>query len=71
LLGEDLRAAVIGAGVTGRVQPSTAAKSGPPADDGAAGDPGREDDTVLAPTAAQPAERLLTHPARPRKKKRR
>jgi preprotein translocase subunit SecF len=71
LHGEDLRAAVVGAGVTGRLQPSTAAKSGPRADDGAAGDPERDDDAVLAPTAAQPAERLLTHPARPRKKKRR
>ena len=59
LSGEDLRAAVIGAGVTGRVVPSAST------DD--------EADEVLAGASSvvQPADRLLNHPPRPRKKKRR
>ena len=77
LTGEDLRAAVIGAGVTGRVVDSStptaddddgstlAARSRPKRDDG--------DDSDLVKTAAvhQPAEKILSHPPRPRKKKRR
>jgi len=59
LAGEDLRAAVIGAGVTGRVVSSAST------DD--------EADEVLAGASSvvQPADRLLNHPPRPRKKKRR
>ncbi|MBV1893121.1 MAG: protein translocase subunit SecF [Ilumatobacteraceae bacterium] len=59
LVGEDLRAAVIGAGVTGRVVSSAST------DD--------EADEVLAGASSvvQPADRLLNHPPRPRKKKRR
>lgn len=61
LVGEDLRAAVVGAGVTGRVQApeTTDAESD------------SNDDDELTSAVVQPAERLLTHPARPRKKKRR
>ena len=61
LVGEDLRAAVIGAGVTGRVQAPESAR--------AESDP--HDDEELTSAVVQPADRLLTHPARPRKKKRR
>jgi preprotein translocase subunit SecF len=58
LTGEDLRAAVIGAGVTGRVVK----------DD----DDGDADPIAVQPDAVhQPAERLLSHPPRPRKKKKR
>ena len=61
LTGEELRAAVVGAGVSGRVVPT---------------DTGSDDDDTdadLVKTAAvhQPAEKILNHPARPRKKKRR
>jgi preprotein translocase subunit SecF len=62
LLGEDLRAAVIGAGVTGRVRTATAEEVEEHDD---------HDDDELTAAVVQPAERLLTHPARPRKKKRR
>jgi preprotein translocase subunit SecF len=63
LTGEDLRAAVVGAGVSGRVSS---------ADDEAEIDE-EGDDVDAEKTAAvhQPAERILTHPPRPRKKKRR
>jgi preprotein translocase subunit SecF len=61
LVGEDLRAAVVGAGVTGRLQA--------PESDQADGD--SHDDEELTSAVVQPADRLLTHPARPRKKKRR
>jgi preprotein translocase subunit SecF len=58
LTGEDLRAAVIGAGVTGRVVKD---------DNG-----GDVDPIAVQPDAVhQPAERLLSHPPRPRKKKKR
>ena len=63
LTGEDLRAAVVGAGVTGRISTES--------DDTDVED---EDDHVDAEKTAavhQPAERILTHPPRPRKKKRR
>ncbi len=64
MIGDDLRAAVMGAGVTGRV-----------GDQRASGDEVRDDaddDRELVGSAvAQPADRLLTHPPRPRKKKRR
>jgi preprotein translocase subunit SecF len=57
LTGEDLRAAVIGAGVTGRVVKDGDDEAGP---------------IAVAPDAVhQPAERILSHPPRPRKKKKR
>jgi len=69
LQGEELRAAVIGAGVTGRVgdrNAPTAATTLDAEDVGSA-------DAVAAVTSsplAQPADKLLSHPPRPRKKKR-
>ncbi|MGA7757999.1 MAG: protein translocase subunit SecF [Ilumatobacteraceae bacterium] len=64
MVGDDLRAAVMGAGVTGRVGDQRAS-SDEPHDD-------VDDDRELVGSAiAQPADRLLTHPPRPRKKKRR
>ena len=64
LTGEALRAAVVGAGVTGRITETSS---------NAGDDAGSERGVDLAKTAAihQPAERILTHPPRPRKKKRR
>jgi preprotein translocase subunit SecF len=62
LVGEDLRAAVVGAGVTGRVH--TEAEPEEPQRAG-------HDDEELTSAVVQPADRLLTHPPRPRKKKRR
>ncbi|WP_051063152.1 protein translocase subunit SecF [Ilumatobacter nonamiensis] len=66
LTGEALRAAVVGAGVSGRI----GSESDLQADDG--GD--EDDDHVDAEKTAavhRPAERILTHPPRPRKKKKR
>jgi preprotein translocase subunit SecF len=62
LTGEALRAAVVGAGVSGRVSTEIDA-----------GDIDDADHVDAAKTAAvhQPAERILSHPPRPRKKKRR
>ena len=70
LTGESLRAAVVGAGVSGRVG-SDLASALVDADDQSAD--GRAGDVDVEKTAAvhQPAERILTHPPRPRKKKRR
>jgi preprotein translocase subunit SecF len=64
LVGEDLRAVVVGAGVTGRIQSSDEAE---PTD--AERDTG--DDEALTSAVVQPADQLLSHPPRPRKKKRR
>ena len=66
LVGEELRAAVVGAGVSGRIttestEPSDSTKPGR--------DPHDDDEKTAA--IHQPAERILTHPPRPRKKKRR
>jgi preprotein translocase subunit SecF len=73
LVGEDLRAAVIGAGVTGRIQTADPTKAdatgGPDGDIGGRHD--AHDDEELTSAVVQPADRLLTHPPRPRKKKRR
>jgi preprotein translocase subunit SecF len=78
LLGDELRAAVIGAGVTGRVgegessdaTPGSNSAAGGPA--AAAADADADADAVLVGSrVAQPADRLLSHPPRPRKKKRR
>ena len=70
LAGDELRAAVMGAGVTGRIPEDT-----PHADGGDAPGAGRPLEPVAAgapsPTAPAQADRLLTHPPRPRKKKRR
>lgn len=63
LTGDNLRAAVIGSGVTGRVAAA-------PTDVGGDNDDDRDgDDTSV--TIVEPAGKLLTHPPRPRKKKRR
>ena len=69
LVGEDLRAAVVGAGVSGRVLVNEKTE---PSDGG----PGGRDDAaapkITEPDAVhQPAERILSHPPRPRKKKKR
>jgi preprotein translocase subunit SecF len=65
LVGEDLRRAVMGSGVTGRVRDDgTAREAGDPDGDGG-------DRELVGTAVAQPADRLLTHPPRPRKKKRR
>ena len=66
LTGEDLRAAVIGAGVSGRVVSDGDDDHGEPEEEFDAGD-----DVVKTAAVHQPAERLLTHAPRPRKKKRR
>ena len=71
LLGEDLRSAVMGAGVSGRIPQDT---PHPDADEPSEGTSDREPVTAGAPTGATAptqADRLLTHPPRPRKKKRR
>ena len=66
LQGDELRAAVIGAGVSGRIATS----------DGADGEPdmatvGAHSDQEATDAVHQPADKLLTHPPRPRKKRRR
>ena len=69
LLGDDLRAAVMGSGVTGRISQDT-----PHTDDALAEADDREPVTAGAPVGATTpaqADRLLSHPPRPRKKKRR
>lgn len=66
LTGDNLRAAVIGSGVTGRVAAAPTAAGGDN-DDG--GD--EHDDDAKTAAILEPAGKLLTHPPRPRKKKRR
>ena len=71
LLGEDLRFAVMGAGVSGRIPQDTPHSDG---DTSAETPSDREPVTAGAPTGATAptqADRLLTHPPRPRKKKKR
>ena len=65
LLGDELRAAVMGSGITGRISTDT-----PHPDEVHSDADGREPVTVGA-TAPVQADRLLSHPPRPRKKKRR
>ena len=65
LTGDELRGAVVGAGVTGRVVDVDPIAEGGDVD--ATGDA----ELVGAPRVQQPAEKILTHPPRPRKKKRR
>ena len=68
LSGDDLRGEVMGAGVTGRGVGDGKLVSPVGADT----DLDTDDDRELVATAvAQPTDRLLTHPPRPRKKKRR
>lgn len=86
LLGEDLRAAVIGSGVTGRVAVKHTELMAEFADDddgpsrkrkskqkttAAADKPDPSEDVEKTAAIHQPASQLLTHPPRPRKKKRR
>jgi preprotein translocase subunit SecF len=70
LVGDELRAAVMGAGVTGRIPEDT-----PHGDTGEMSDSNRPLEPVTSgapsPTAPAQADRLLSHPPRPRKKKRR
>ena len=65
LVGEELRAAVVGAGVSGRVVASGNSSSGDDGVDSARIDP------VKTAAVHSSADRILTHPPRPRKKKRR
>ena len=73
LTGDALRAEVVGAGLTGRVRSTDASPPSDAVDDGDE----RSTDEVVEPAAAttaavsKGADRLLTHPPRPRKKKRR
>jgi preprotein translocase subunit SecF len=71
LLGEDLRSAVMGAGVSGRIP-----EDAPQSDAGVSSDGSSDGEAVTAGVSAgatgpTQADRLLTHPPRPRKKKRR
>lgn len=66
LTGDNLRAAVIGSGVTGRVAAAPTTAGG---DNGDAGD--EHDDDAKTAAILEPAGKLLTHAPRPRKKKRR
>jgi len=71
LTGDNLRAAVIGSGVTGRVATAAVGDTDDPIDrDDRANRVNRDDDEKTAAVLA-PAGKLLTHPPRPRKKKRR
>ncbi len=63
LTGEDLRAAVVGAGVSGRIATES--------DESDDEDDAERVDADKTAAVHQPAERILTHPPRPRKKKRR
>ncbi len=65
LTGDELRAAVVGAGVTGRLNRAAAVEDEPV---------DRHDDAERTEAVHRPADQLLTHaprPAKPRKKKRR
>jgi preprotein translocase subunit SecF len=67
LTGEDLRAAVIGAGVTERTPAKSRSKTSrdDDSDDDAAAD------STAGSSVTEPTDRLLSHAPRPRKKKRR
>jgi preprotein translocase subunit SecF len=67
LTGDELRAAVVGAGVSGRVNRAVASTE----EDDPEREPDRHDDEVRTTAVHRPADQLLTHPPRPRKKKRR
>jgi preprotein translocase subunit SecF len=66
LTGDNLRAAVIGSGVTGRVAATPSASADDEDDEDA-----DHDDAAKTAAILEPAGKLLTHPPRPRKKKRR
>jgi len=68
LTGEALRAAVVGAGVTGRLGSDLASARDPEAEHS---DDDSHVDAEKTAALHQPAERILTHPPRPRKKKKR
>jgi len=68
LSGDDLRAVVMGAGVSGRIAQDAPRGNDREAAAGESGDSEREPVAVGTPGQA---DRLLTHPPRPRKKKRR
>lgn len=82
LTGDDLRAAVMGSGVSGRIDVDSPSNDEPHESDpelvgaGASGrhvsssTPSRASSSTTSSSSAQ-ADRLLTHPPRPRKKKRR
>jgi len=68
LLGDELRGAVMGAGVTGRVgEDDDDADADPPT----VGESAAKEQQLVSSGVSSPADRLLTHPPRPRKKKRR
>lgn len=69
LTGDDLRAAVVGAGVSGRVLINEADEND--SGDGDGGGSGSSQRIAEPDTVHQPAERILSHPPRPRKKKKR
>jgi preprotein translocase subunit SecF len=66
LTGDNLRAAVIGSGVTGRIATPASMLA-----DGSPDDHDDHDDDAKTSAMLEPAGKLLTHPPRPRKKKRR
>ncbi len=70
LLGDDLRAAVMGSGVSGRIEVDSPQRAESGTDER---EPVAAGATVAPPasSSAAQADRLLTHPPRPRKKKRR
>jgi len=70
LLGDDLRFAVMGAGVSGRIPQDTPNADASDSPDTAEREPVTAGASA-GPTAPTQADRLLTHPPRPRKKKRR
>ena len=71
LLGDDLRGAVMGAGVTGRVGEDADGDGDGDDDIVTVGEAAAKEQQLVASGVTQPADRLLTHPPRPRKKKRR
>ena len=70
LVGDDLRAAVVGAGVSGRVLVNEGSDDADDESDGGDGDVSAP--KIVEPDSVhRPAERILSHPPRPRKKKKR
>ena len=71
LLGDDLRAAVMGAGVSGRIPEDTPHGDADESSDSPEREPVPAGVVAAGATAPAQADRLLSHPPRPRKKKRR
>jgi preprotein translocase subunit SecF len=71
LLGDDLRAAVMGAGVSGRIPEDAPHGGSDESSDRAEREPVTAGAVASGATAPAQADRLLSHPPRPRKKKRR